>query len=126
MRHFSTIAVAILTVLVLTITPALAQNKFKNEDSAQNRQDNAFGTRQIEDEKPTTTFGTNEAGDSTISSDPPQKEETDWYDRETVITPWGVSSKPANSNSTTTTTEEFVDEDGKKTTRTTTTKTKKD
>ncbi|NDV18914.1 hypothetical protein GO013_05710 [Pseudodesulfovibrio sp. JC047] len=124
MRHFNTIVVALATVFVLTVTPGFAENTFKNEDTAKNRQDSSFGTRSVEDEAATTSFETNKDGDSTISSKPPKKEQKDWYDRETVISPWGVSSKPANSNTTTTTTEEFIDKDGKKTKKTTTTETK--
>ncbi|EGB14818.1 hypothetical protein DND132_1611 [Pseudodesulfovibrio mercurii] len=81
MRHFSLIAALFLAAVLLTPTSGLAQNKFKNEDTAKNRQDNVFGTRTTEGEGPVTTFGTNEAGDTTIDSHQPKKEETDWYDK---------------------------------------------
>jgi len=80
MRHFSTIAIAALTALFLTVAPALAVNKFKNEDTAKNRKDNVFGTEQT-DETSTTTFGVDEDGNTVIRSKPDEKEATDWYEK---------------------------------------------
>ncbi|MCJ2164861.1 MULTISPECIES: hypothetical protein [unclassified Pseudodesulfovibrio] len=81
MRHFNALAALALAVALLTPFPGQAQNKFKNEDTAKNRQENTFGTMPAEDEAPATQFGTNEAGDSTIISRQPKKEEVDWYDK---------------------------------------------
>ena len=81
MRHFSVLAALILAVVLLTPTAGLAQNKFKNEDTAKNRQTNTFGTRPEQGEEPVTAFGANEAGDTTIDSHQPKKEEVDWYDK---------------------------------------------
>jgi hypothetical protein len=81
MRHFSVIAALVLAVALLTPSMGLAQHKFKNEDTAKNRQDNVFGTRPVEGEAPVTTFGTNAAGDTTIDTHQPKKQETDWYDK---------------------------------------------
>ncbi len=81
MRLFIVPAVLTLALALLTPAPGAAQSKFKNEDTAKNRQDNTFGTRPVEGEQPVTTFGVNEAGDSTIDSHQPKTEETDWYDK---------------------------------------------
>lgn len=81
MRHFSVIAALTLAVALLTPTPGPAQNKFKNEDTAKDRRVNTFGTRPAEGEPPVTSFGVDEAGDATIDSHQPKKEEVDWYDK---------------------------------------------
>jgi len=81
MRLFIVPAALTLALVLLTPAPGAAQNKFKNEDTAKNRQTNTFGTRPTEGEQPVTTFGVNEAGDSTIDSHQPKREETDWYDK---------------------------------------------
>ena len=120
MRHFSTIAVFILSVVLLTPFPGLAQNKFKNKDTAGNRQENMFGTRPAEDEAPVTRYGTNEAGDSTIDSHQPEKEEVDWYDKVIIAVDPDVSWPDTK---TTTTTHESTDAAGDTSTSTTTTTT---
>ncbi len=80
MRHFCTIFIMFLTVVILTLSSALAKSKFKNEDTAKNRQDNIFGT-DTGNKTATTTFGTNAMGDTTIKSKAKPKEEpVDWYD----------------------------------------------
>lgn len=120
MRHFSTIAAFVLAVVLLTPASGPAQNKFKNEDTAKNRQENAFGTRSAEDGEPVTTFGTNEAGDSTISSKQPKQEEVDWYDKVIIA----VDPNVAWPNSrTSTTTTESTDAAGDTSTSTSTTTT---
>lgn len=81
MRHFSVIAALTLAVALLTPSPGLAQNKFKNEDTAKDRRINSLGTRPVEGEAPATSFGINEAGDTTIDSHQPKKDEVDWYDK---------------------------------------------
>jgi len=81
MRRFSKICIFIMTVVILTASPALAGAKFKNEDTAVNRQDNTFGTDPGEDTS-TTTFGTNKTDDTTIKTKVrPKKEPVDWYDK---------------------------------------------
>lgn len=80
MRHFSTIAIAALAALFLTVAPTLAANKFKNEDTAKNRKDHTWGTEQTE-ERSTTTFGKDEDGNTIIRSKPEEKEEVDWYEK---------------------------------------------
>lgn len=123
MRHFSTITAIALAVALLTPGPVMAQSKFKNEDTAKNRQDNNFGTRPVEGEKPVTTFGTNEAGDSTIDSQQPKKEEVDWYDKVIIAVDPDVSWPNSKSTTSTTTTTDAV---GDTTTSTTTTTTKQE
>lgn len=80
MRHFRTIAVAVLAALFLTLAPAHAGNKFKNEDTAKNRQDNVFGTDQAQGNTEI-TIEKNERGADVIRSKPTPKEEVDWYDK---------------------------------------------
>ena len=122
MRHFSIIALATLTVLFLTITPASAGNKFKNVDTAKDRQDNTFGTGRREggtDIK----IGEDERGATVIKSTATPKEEKDWYDKiEIEVEP--QVNWPTDSTTTSTTTEETVDPAGATTTTTTTTETK--
>lgn len=78
MRHFNIIAIISAIVLVLTLTPALAGNKFKNEDTAKDRQNNVFGTTQ-DDTTGSTTIEKNEKGDTVIEHKGADKEEVDWY-----------------------------------------------
>jgi len=103
MRYFNKILLIATTAVILTLSLALAGSKFKNEDTAKNRQDNAFGTDSGE-KTATTTFGTNEAGDSTLKSKAKPKEEpVDWYDK-VIITVNPTTSWPKDSTTTTTTT----------------------
>jgi hypothetical protein len=120
MRHFSVLAVLVLAVALLTPTLGLAQNKFKNEDTAKNRQTNTFGTRPVEGEAPVTTFGTNEAGDTTIDSHQPKQEEVDWYDKVIIAVDPDVSWPNKKSSSSTTTTTDGVNTTTSTTTTTTT------
>jgi hypothetical protein len=120
MRHFSVLAVLILSVALLTPGTGLAQNKFKNEDTAKNRQTNTFGTRPAEGDAPVTTFGTNQAGDTTIDSHQPKQEEVDWYDKVIIAVDPDVSW-PNKKSATSTTT--ATDELGNTSTSTTTTTT---
>lgn len=81
MRRFSKIAIFIVTVVLLTAALALAGTKFKNEDTAVNRQSNTFGTDPDENTS-TTTFATNNTDDTTIKTKArPKKEPIDWYDK---------------------------------------------
>lgn len=108
MRHFSIIALTAAMIGLLTLTPAAAQNKFENKDTAKNRQDNTFGTKSKADDKAVTTFGTNEAGDTTIDSDRPKQTEEDWYDK-IIITADPITTWPEKGKTSTTTTEETYD-----------------
>ncbi|QJB55365.1 hypothetical protein [Pseudodesulfovibrio sp. zrk46] len=104
MRHLSRILIIVTTVVVLTLSLALAGTKFKNEDTAKNRQDNTFGTDQTE-KTATTTFGTNDSGDTTIKSKSrPKEEPVDWYDK-VIITVNPTTRWPTDQTTTTTTTE---------------------
>lgn len=80
MRHFSIIALAALAVLFLTSLPASAGNKFKNVDSAKDRQDNVFGTDAHEGGSDI-SVGRDERGTTVIKSTATPKEEVDWYDK---------------------------------------------
>jgi hypothetical protein len=106
MHRFSRIAVVALTVVLLTLSLALAGTKFKNEDTAKDRRDNAFGTDAGPDTA-STVFGTDEAGDSTLKSKArPKPEEVDWYDKVIItvnpITKWPTGDGTTTSTSTTT------------------------
>lgn len=118
MRHFSSIAALVLAVALLTPTAGQARNKFKNVDTAKNRQDESFGTRPVEGEAPVTTFGTNAAGDSTIDTHQPKKEEVDWYDKVIIAVDPNVSWPNSKSTTSKTTT---TDGSGNTSTSTTTT-----
>ncbi|WP_394699874.1 hypothetical protein [uncultured Pseudodesulfovibrio sp.] len=120
MRHFSVLAALALAVALLTPTMGLAQNKFKNEDTAKNRQTNTFGTRPEEGQNPVTTFGTNQAGDTTIDSHQPKQEEVDWYDKVIIAVDPDVSWPNSKSSSSTTTTTDGVNTTTSTTTTTTT------
>ena len=80
MRHFNTIVLAALTAFFLTVAPATAGNKFKNVDTAKDRQDNVFGTGQREGGTDI-TVEKNDRGDTVVKSTPAPKEEIDWYDK---------------------------------------------
>jgi len=121
MRHFSAIALLVLAVALLTPSWGLARNKFKNEDTAKNRQTNTFGTRPAEDEGAVTTFGTNEAGDTTIDSHQPEKEEVDWYDKVIIAVDPDVSWPNKKSSTSTTTATDGVGNTSTSTTTTTNT-----
>lgn len=102
MRHLSKICIIAITVVILTLSLALAGSKFKNEDTAKDRQNNVFGTDASEDTA-TTTFGTNDAGDSTLKSKArPKKEPVDWYDK-IIITVNPDTRWPKDQTTTTTT-----------------------
>ncbi|WP_419786917.1 hypothetical protein [Pseudodesulfovibrio sp.] len=103
MNHLGKLFIIAATVVLLTFSLALAGGKFENKDTAKNRQDNAFGTK-TGATTGNTTFGTNEAGDSTIDATPaPKPEEVDWYDK-VIITVNPNVNWPSSSSSTTTTT----------------------
>ena len=122
MRHFSIIALAAMTVLFLTISPALAGNKFKNKDTAKNRQDNTFGTDQREGGTDI-SVGKDERGATVIKSKAVPPADQDWYDKIKINVEPQVDW-PTDSTTTSTTKEETVDPAGDTTTTTTTTETK--
>ena len=124
MYNLSRIILIAVAVILLTLSLALAGAKFKNKDTAKNRQDNAFGTEQGEDTG-TTTFGTNAAGDTTIRSKArPKKEPVDWYDK-IIITVNPDTQWPKGDGTTTSTTTQ-TKYDNATDTETTTTTTQED
>ena len=103
MRHLSRILLYTVTVVILTLSLAMAGSKFPNKDTAKNRQNNVFGTAQ-DDTTANTVFGTSDNGDSTINSKArPKGEEVDWYDK-VIITVNPDTRWPETGSTTTTTT----------------------
>jgi hypothetical protein len=126
MRHLSKIFVFTVAVVILTLSLALAGGKFKNEDTAKNRQTNSFGTDQ-DDETSSIEYGTNSLGDSTIKSKArPKKEAVDWYDKIIITvnpdTQWPKGDGTAKKTTTQTKYDNATDT---QTTTTTTTEDKK-
>lgn len=80
MRYFSAIVLTALAVFFLTAAPAPAGNKFKNVDTAKDRQDNTFGTNPREGGTDI-TVEKNDRGDTVVKSTPAPKEEVDWYEK---------------------------------------------
>ena len=81
MRHFSKILIFTVTVVILTLSLALAGATFKNKDTAKNRKNNSFGTEPGDDTS-ASVIGTNEDGNTIIKSKAaPSKEEVDWYEK---------------------------------------------
>lgn len=103
MRRFSILCLFAALSAILTLSVALAGNKFQNKDTAKDRQDNAFGTDAGEDTS-TITFGTSDRGDTTIKTKArPKEEPVDWYDK-IIITVNPNTRWPQDSTATTTTT----------------------
>ncbi len=103
MRHITKSALFVVAVTVLTFSLALAEGKFKNVDTAKDRQDNSFGTEPGE-ERGSTVFGKDERGDSTIRSKAaPKADPVDWYDK-VIITVNPTTRWPTDQSKTTTTT----------------------
>lgn len=120
MRHFSTIFIFTTAVVILTLSLALAGAKFKNEDTAKNRQDNAFGTDPGDDTS-NIEYGTNAAGDDTIKSKArPKREEVDWYDK-IIITVNPDTQWPKGDGTTKSTTTQTAYDNATDTQKTTTT-----
>lgn len=105
MRRFSTICLYAIAFVILTLSLALAGSKFKNKDTAKDRQDNSFGTDAGEDTS-NITFGTSERGDDTIKTKArPKKEPVDWYDKIIItVNPDTKWPKDGTSSTKTTTT----------------------
>jgi len=109
MRHFSKILIFTVAVIILTLSLALAGSKFKNEDTAKNRQDNSFGT-DPSDESSNIEYGKNGAGDNTIKSKArPKKEPVDWYDKVIITVNPDTQWPKGDGTSTTTTTQTSYD-----------------
>ncbi len=106
MRHFSKILIFTVTVVILTLSLALAGATFENKDTAKNRKNNSFGTEPSDDTS-ASVIGTNEDGNSIIKSKAaPSKEEVDWYDKVIItvnpITKWPQGDGTTSSSTTTT------------------------
>lgn len=101
-RDIAIVLVGILAaVAVLTHSPKARAEKFENKDTAVNRQDNSFGTRNTQGN---VTFGHDENSE-TISSEPPApKPERDYYDNMviTVNPTWPNDQTSTTTTSTTT------------------------
>jgi len=103
MNLFGKLFIMAATVVLLTLSLALAGGQFKNKDTAKNRQNSAFGTSQGANTG-NATIGTNEAGDSAINvKAAPAPEPVDWYDK-VIITVNPNVNWPSTSSSTSTTT----------------------
>lgn len=81
MRRFATIFILFIAAIIMTSTGGVAQNKFENKDTAKDRQDARWGTR---NGKSTIVIDKNERGDTVINSIP-DKTETDDADKYPVI-----------------------------------------
>ncbi|GEM_PF-918529 len=124
MNRLTTICLAVSTVVILTLGSAWAQNKFRNKDTATNRQDSTWGTTGGQNADTQDAFGMDpNTGDSTMKADPgPKKEPVDWYDK-VIITVNPDVDYPFNKDgvSTSTTTTYNNSTDTQTTTTTTTT-----
>lgn len=101
MRHLTKILIYATTIVILTLSLAMAGAKFNNTDTAKNRKNNSFGTEQGEGTG-TNVFGTDEDGGTTINSKArPKAEEVDWYDKIIISvnpdTKWGDSTSTSTS-----------------------------
>ncbi len=120
MRNFSTICIFTVTVVILTLSLALAGAKFENKDPAVDRPDNAFGT-DPGDDRSSTEFGKTDRGDTTIKTKArPKKEAVDWYDK-VIITVNPDTSWPKGDGTTTSTTTKTTYDNATDTQTTTTT-----
>ncbi len=118
MCRFSKILITTTTVVLLTLSLALAGAKFDNVDTAKDRRDNSFGTDPGEDTS-TTSFGKNDSGDTTIKTKArPKPEEVDWYDK--IIITVNPDTRWPQDGSTTTTQTRYDNATDTQTTTTTT------
>ena len=103
MNNLARLLIVATTVVLLTLSLALAGSKFENKDTAQDRRTNAFGTDEAPDTA-TVTTGRNDAGDTAIKVKPrPKAPEVDWYDK-VIITVNPNTNWPQDQTTTTTTT----------------------
>ncbi|MCM0756671.1 hypothetical protein M7784_15660 [Desulfovibrio aminophilus] len=86
MRAF--VAILCLTLAVVFSTPCAA-GKFPNKDTARNRQDNSFGTRQTDE---VTTITENATDGLRIDSVPRKQPERDWYENMVIGVDVGVNA----------------------------------
>lgn len=103
MKYLGRIFIVATTIVLLTLSLALAGSKFKNKDTAKDRRENAFGTDAGTDTS-TITTGKDDAGDSTLKvKAPPKPPEVDWYDK-IIITADPNTNWPKESTKTKTST----------------------
>ncbi|WP_147822194.1 hypothetical protein [Salidesulfovibrio onnuriiensis] len=123
MNRTASIFFAILAVALLTLGTAQAQGKFKNKDTATNRQDSTWGTSDGQSPTGDSVFGTDPAtGDSTMEADPgPKKEPVDWYDKVIITVNPNVDYPYNKDGVSTTTTTTYNNATDTQTTSTTTT-----
>ncbi len=95
MRRFKMIISLFLAAIIMTSAGALAQNKFENKDTATDRQDARWGTR---NGNSAIIIDKNERGDTVINSIP-EKREDDTADKYPVIINVDTDYDP-NSNGT--------------------------
>ncbi|MES9996059.1 hypothetical protein [Desulfovibrio aminophilus] len=86
MRSF--VAVLCLALAVVFSTPVAAE-KFPNKDTAKNRQDNTFGTRNADE---ITTITDNATDGLHIESVPRRQPERDWYENMVIGVDVGVNA----------------------------------
>lgn len=86
MRSF--VAVLCLLLAVVFSTP-VAAGKFSNKDTAKNRQDNTFGTRNADE---VTTITDNATDGLRIESVPRKQPERDWYENMVIGVDVGVNA----------------------------------
>lgn len=101
MRHISRILIFATTIVILTLSLAMAGAKFTNKDTAKSRSNNSFGTDPGDDTS-STVFGTAEDGSTSIKTKArPKAEPVDWYDKIIISvnpdTKWGDSSSTSTS-----------------------------
>jgi len=80
MRYLGRIVILAVTVVILTLSLALAGSKFPNKDTAKNRQDTVMGTKPQQEEVPPITIEQKKGEDATTTTQRPKQEERDWYD----------------------------------------------
>ena len=84
MWHLNKIFIITTTVVILTLSLAVAGSKFPNKDTAKNRQDTVLST-QSEEEEPRIVIEKTEEGHTSIKTKSQKKEEVDWYDKIPII-----------------------------------------
>lgn len=80
MRYLGRIVIIAVTVVILTLSLALAGSKFPNKDTAKDRQDNVMSTRPSEDEEQVIIINQKKKEDTTVRTKRSKTEEEDWYD----------------------------------------------
>lgn len=80
MRYLGRIVILAVTVVILTLSLALAGSKFPNKDTAKDRQDTTMGTKPRQEEVPPIIIEQKKNEDTNIQTQRPEQEEKDWYD----------------------------------------------